>query len=141
MAFLNIQDITGQISCTLFPEAYNLYKNKLQIGDILYIYGKISNKEAFETSIICNNLYSKSEFKNIAESKRLCIKLNGTQKEVALKIIKAAENYPGNISLCFYLNDLKKIIKPKNVKGVKICSELISILEEVVSGDNIGLID
>lgn len=124
MAFLNIQDITGQISCTLFPEAYNLYKNKLQIGDILYIYGKISNKEAFETSIICNNLYSKSEFKNIAESKRLCIKLNGTQKEVALKIIKAAEDYPGNISLCFYLNDSKNILNRKMLKELKFAASL-----------------
>lgn len=141
MAFLSIQDITGQISCTLFPRDYDIYKNKLKIGNILYLCGKISPKDSFEASVVCNNLYSEAEFKEITNTKRLCIKLSGTQKEAALKIIQIAYNYPGNSSLCFYLTNTNKYIKPKAIEGIKICNEFIKEISDIISDNNIGLID
>lgn len=141
MAFLDVQDVIGTISCTVFPETYELYNSKLEYGKIIYIYGKISQKDNYDYSVLCNHIYSEEEFRNIYNAKRLCIKILTSQKETASKITEIANKYSGENQLCFFLADTHKFIKPKTVSGVRICPEFIAEIENFVSLENIGLID
>lgn len=141
MAFVDVQDRVGMISCTLFPETYELYKSKLEYGKIIYICGKISSKDNYDYSILCNHIYSEDEFRDIYNAKRLCIKLLGNKTEKTSKIIEITNKYLGKTQLCFYLMDIHKFVKPKSAYGVKICRELIMEIESVVSEKDIGLID
>lgn len=141
MAFISVQDMTGSLSCTLFPETYELYKSRLEYGKIIYVRGKISPKDDYEFSVICSHIWSEKEFKDIVSQKRFCVKMKSAQKETAQRVISVACDFPGNTQLCFYLVDLKKFVRPKSVSGVKICGELMEKIKKVISEDNIGLID
>lgn len=141
MAFVSIQDISGSLSCTLFPDTCELYKSKLEQGKIIYITGKVSPKDDYEFSVICSHVWSEEEFRDIVSKKRFCVKIKSTQKDIAENIISAAGDYPGNTQLCFYLTDMRKFIKPKSVSGVNICKEFTEKIEKIILPDNIGLID
>lgn len=141
MAFADVQDMTGSVSCTIFPEIYAMYESKLEYGKVIYICGKKSLKDDYGISIICDNLYSEEEYKDIFSKKRLCIKIKSMQKKAVNKIIEASLNFSGNTQLCFYFTDIRKYVKPKLINGVNICSEFIEQISQNVEFYDIGLID
>ncbi len=49
--------------------------------------------------------------------------------------------YPGKREVCFYVTDLKKYVRPKNIIGINLTEELIERLISTVGCDKIGLID
>ena len=54
MAFLDLSDDTGKISCTIFPKKTS-YLNELKIGDIVKIKGQVQ-KRLDKYQIILENL-------------------------------------------------------------------------------------
>lgn len=138
MCFINLQDISGEISCTLFPQTYEMYKSKIVHGKIIYICGKVSPKEGYDMSIIANNIYSEDEFRDIVEKKRLCIKINSKDK---VEIDRVANGFEGSMPLCFYQTDLRQYVKSKSFSGIRLCRELADILFRKYGKNNVGLID
>jgi len=141
MAFVNLQDTVGSINVTFFPETYKKYENKLEYGSVVYVKGKISAKSSGSFSLICDNLFDEEEFNSIIKSKRLCIKINSAEKEIFSKLITVMSEYPGKREVCFYVTDLKKYVRPKNIIGINLTEELIERLISTVGCDKIGLID
>ena len=141
MAFVNLQDTVGSINVTFFPETYKKYENKLEYGSVVYVKGKISAKSSGSLSLICDNLFDEEEFNSIIESKRLCIKINSAEKEIFSKLVTIMPEYPGKREVCFYVTDLKKYVRPKNIIGINLTEELIERLISTVGCDKIGLID
>lgn len=141
MAFLSVQDMMGFISCTVFPDIYELYESKIKYGSIVYISGRVSPKDDYDFSVICSHLWSEEEFNEICEKKRLCIKLKSTMKKETEKIISISSGFSGSTQLCFYLTDARKFIKPKIALNVKISGEFIAQIEKYVNISDIGLID
>lgn len=91
--------------------------------------------------MICDNLFDEEEFNSIIKSKRLCIKINSAEKEIFSKLITVMSEYPGKREVCFYVTDLKKYVRPKNIIGINLTEELIERLISTVGCDKIGLID
>ncbi len=141
MLFVSVEDVTGSISCTLFPETAETYKALAEPGKIVYIRGRLSRKENYEPSVICSYMWSENEFKKIAENKKLCIKIKSTGKKETEKILEAAKRFGGKTPLCFYLTDMHKFFRSKNPEGINLCSEFTEQLEQIVGMENIGLID
>ena len=57
-----------------------------------------------------------------------------------LKITNLLKNFDGESSVCFYITDLKKLVRPKNISGVLICERLFSELSRLIDTENIGII-
>lgn len=141
MAFVDVQDMSGSISCTIFPETYEIYKSKLEYGGIVYIIGKTALKDDYGVSVICSHIYSDDEFKEISEKKRLCVKIRSDQRDIAEKIALTAINFSGNTPFCFYITDIRKFVRPKSVYGINVCGEFIDEINKSVELHDIGLID
>lgn len=141
MVFADVQDMTGAVSCTVFPDVYEAYKSKIDHGKIVYIRGRVSPKDDYELSVICNHIYSDSEFREICNKKRICVKLESSQKQVISELGNLISDNTGGTPLCYYFTDIKKFLKPKNVSGVNISEEFIRKLTEIVPSEDVGLID
>lgn len=141
MGFLSVQDPTGFAECTVFPDVFLRFEKKLEYGKVLFISGKISSKKNYNDSFIAENIYDENEFEEILKKKRLCIKINSGDKQELLKISSILEGFSGESQLCFYLTDIKKIVKPKSNNGVLLCEELFERLIKNLGTDNLGLIN
>lgn len=57
MVFADVQDMTGAVSCTVFPDVYEAYKSKIDHGKIVYIRGRVSPKDDYELSVILSLIH------------------------------------------------------------------------------------
>jgi len=70
---------------------------------------------------------------------QLCVKTPSDKAPVEF-LEGLSRRYIGNTQVCFYLTDLKKMVRPKNKISLCINSESYNELLEVLQSENIGLI-
>ena len=141
MGFLNLQDISGSVSFTLFPETYAKYEKKLVYGNLIYITGKVSKKASYSDSLICDVLFDEQEFSDILSRKILCIKTDSKHKADILSAAEIMKKYPGRHEVKFFLTDVKKYLKLKDDFRVSLENQMLSELNKIIKPDDIGLID
>ena len=141
MGFLSLQDSTGSLECTVFPDTFAKYEKKFKYGSVLYIGGKASVKSRYSSSIIGETFFDEDELEKMIERKLLCIKLKSTENEKISEIRKLSKKIPGANRICFYLTDAKKLVRPKDMDTIKISQEMLRKLYDIVTADSAGLID
>lgn len=140
MGFLNIQDTSGNVECTLFPEIFAKCERKLIYGNVLYVTGKVSIKEGYGASFVADNILDDEEFSLLCSKKKFCIKLRSDTNRAEI-VLKKLKKYSGQTEVLLFFTDLKKMVKFKDISGVEICSGLVDELSSIVSRNDIGLID
>lgn len=141
MGFLTLQDTSGSVECTLFPETYAKYEKKLVYGNVLYVVGKVSSKNSYGYSVIADSIFDENEFDNILSSKRLCIKVKSSQKDIIRSTAEIIRQYSGENEVCFYLTDLKKYLRLKDFNKISIKDDVLDKLCEILNVNDIGLIN
>ena len=89
MAFLNVEDLTGNYDVVLFPKAYDKFKDILATDALIAIKGKFSVQEGRKPSISADNIELLEDKSDISENptetieeveiikpKKLCLKYN-----------------------------------------------------------------
>lgn len=56
MAFVTIEDLSGSVSVTLFPNQYDNYKDLLKKDEIIYVYGEVDHSSDYDPQIICRKI-------------------------------------------------------------------------------------
>lgn len=140
MCFMVIEDMVGSLDCVVFPNIYEMCKNKLEKDAVLYISGKISIKED-SVSIIADNIFDEKEFINMVSRKRLCIKVQSSEESLIQNVIRLSKFHLGTNLLCLYLMDLKKYCSPKDKILIDINDNYYTKLIEIVKPEDIGLIN
>ena len=56
MAFIELEDLYGTVSVTLFPTMWEQYKEQLKVDDIIYVFGIINHTSEYEPSIIARRI-------------------------------------------------------------------------------------
>ena len=138
MAFLTFSDESGEIEAVIFPDLYMISMSKLKEDAVVILKGKVSQKDDSK-SIICEALYSTSEFKQLTASMNFCVKIRSDDMQTANKIIDICGKYSGQTKVCFYLEDKKKYIAPKNKISVDISNSFYKEISDVISDEKIGL--
>lgn len=141
MGFLSIQDASGFAECTIFPDVFLQCEKKLEYGRLLFISGKISSKAKYNDSFVAEKIYDEKEFEKIIVNKRLCIKMQSNEKDKILKVSEILAKNPGQNQICFYLYDLKKFVKPKNISSVLVNNMIYDELSVVTAENALGFID
>lgn len=139
MCFLTAEDENGEIDCVVFPDLLLLNGPKLKEDIVLLINGKISVKDD-KITIICGSIFCESEFSQLCNNMKLCIKTSSDKIAIDKRLEKICQDNPGNTSVCFYLTDLKKTISPKKSMKMKITSSTCLLLREIYDHSQIGLI-
>ena len=139
MAFVTVEDETGELDVVVFPDLYAVMASRIQNDAVLFIKGKISHKDS-AVSLICDSIYSKAEFPQMISSMKLCVKIRSNMTDVMNDIINLSKKYTGDTVLCFYIEDLHKYIVPKNKQTVCVNEEYFKKLTELIQPDKTGLI-
>ncbi|MBQ5337485.1 MAG: hypothetical protein J6W65_08620, partial [Oscillospiraceae bacterium] len=137
MSFVTIEDTTGKIECVVFPEVWKNYGAKLKKESTVRITGKISEKDKGK-NIIASAVFTADEFKNAALRRKLCISTTSKELKEAMSLLPPSE--AGNIRVCFYLSDLRKIIAPQGELSVDLTREYYTELTAVFPPDKIAFI-
>jgi DNA polymerase-3 subunit alpha len=138
MAFLTLEDKTGEIDAVVFPDLFLLTASKLNTDAILMINGKISKKDD-SVSVICGSIAGEDEFSHLTEHMQLCVKTPSDKVPVEF-LERLSQRYKGNTQVCFFLTDTKKMVRPRNKISLCINIESYNELLENIKSENIGLI-
>ena len=138
MAFLTLEDKTGEIDAVVFPDLFLLTASKLNTDAIVMVNGKISKKDD-SISVICGSIAGEDEFSYLTEHMQLCVKTPSDKVPVEF-LERLSQRYKGNTQVCFFLTDTKKMVRPRNKISLCINSESYNELLETLKSENIGLI-
>lgn len=138
MCFLTVCDETGELDAVVFPDLYTLSGTRLNEESIVFINGKISLKDDSVT-VICGSIAAENELLHMIDTMRLCIKTKSDSVPVK-EITELCTFYGGNTPVCFYLTDVKKMVRPKNKLSLRITEEVFEKLLKIAESVNIGLI-
>ena len=138
MAFLTLDDGRGEADVVIFPDLFMMTASKLNTDDIVYVNGKISKKDE-SVSVICGNITAEEEFDHMIEHMQLCIKIQSDKIPMDF-LEKLCTQYKGNTEICFYLTDLKKMVRPRKKLSICLTMEVYNKLQSVINSENMGLI-
>ena len=138
MCFLTVSDDTGELEAVVFPDLFAAAGSNLNEGNILYICGRVSQKDESYT-IICESAVPEPGFPDMTQRMKLCIK-TPSDSVPAEKLRELCERFPGATQVCFYLTDAKKTVKPKYPLNIAVSRESTEALAAVSGRENIGLI-
>ncbi len=139
MCFLTCEDQSGTADCVVFPSLYPAARQHLQKEKILFLRGRLSQKED-TVSVLCDSILTEEEFFRTLSQGKLCIKADSQQTEELRQILHLLQRYPGHVSVCFYLTDQKKMLSPRGGQQIEISRELYDALCSVVPSERIGFL-
>lgn len=138
MAFVTLEDMTGEIEALFFAEAFASARELLQKNRAVHIYGKISYKDD-APKLIAERISAAESFAETCNGMNLYIKCRSDDSETVQKILGICGGCPGEQRVIFYFEDVKKSFSPKNISGVRLCPELANKLRAAAGQDSIAL--
>ncbi|MCL2013805.1 MAG: DNA polymerase III subunit alpha [Oscillospiraceae bacterium] len=135
MGFVTIEDNTGTIETVVFPNLYTDAMKNLSEKDIpLVIYGRVSVKEDEPKSIVCNQIWTASEF---AARGTLYLRVASEKGGTTQETLKVLKSNPGADAAVIYIEDNKKYLAlPKNYR-VSLNDSLIRQLRGILGENNV----
>ena len=139
MAFVVVNDQSGECSITLFPKTYRQYAKYLEKNNVLYIEGKAEEGLQEEKQLIVNKIEDASDLSKKSSFDKLFIRVQTDKEETETltemhHILKAEA---GNVPvILFYVESNKKIVL-NDTEWVTISEGLLSRLEELLGKQNI----
>ena len=129
MCFITVSDGSGEVEAVVFPDLFAVRGSRLHEDSILLINGKISLKDDSVT-VICGSIFAENELSRMTENMKLCIKADSA--DVPIETVSAlCGRYSGSTEICFYLTDVRKVIKPKSGLSVAVNQESYREFSEV----------
>ena len=147
MAIIKVEDMYGEIDCMVFPRAYKVLKEQLQIDKIAVFSGKISLREGEAPAVVL------AEVKDVAKEvapqpkklqqpaqkpKVLWLKFDSTNQALMDKIVSILDTYNGDIECRIRCSKLNQTFRFKH--GVKANNLLFYELQTVLPESDIKLV-
>lgn len=138
MAFVSIEDMTGEAEGIVFADILASNRNVIQKGRAVHINAKLSYKDE-EPKLIIEQIADAEQYSECFQNMNLYIKCSSQDAENIQSIMNICKKYAGSSRVILYFNDLKKKLTPKDISGVKICSNLADELYSIVGAENVAL--
>ncbi len=139
IAFITLQDKTGDIEVVVFSNLYNLNINKLNKNNIIILKATLSLNDSSFLKVVCDQILDANEFFNNRDiNKKLYLKINNNNIE---DIINLLNQFPGYNKIYIYYSDTKKIKILPNKYNINLCDKLISKLSNLLGENNVYLKD
>lgn len=139
MCFLTCEDQSGTADCVVFPSLYPAVRQHLQKETILFLRGRLSQKED-AVSVLCDSLLTEEEFLRTLHHGKLCIKADSHQTEELRQLMSLLQQFPGDVPVCFYLTDRKKMLCPRNGQRITVSREMYDTLCSAVTSERVGFL-
>ena len=111
----------------------------LQKEAVLCIRGKLTQKEE-TVSVLCDSVLTEEGFRRTMSQGRLCIKTDSRQTEKLHALAALVQQYPGDVPVCFYLTDRKKMLSLRGGQAMAVQPESYAALCGLVPPEQIGFL-
>jgi DNA polymerase-3 subunit alpha len=142
MAFVTIEDMSGNIEALLFPKTVAANSDLLINGTIVLLKGRLSLREDKEPSIVCDSLEHCPKDDKAAESGHskkikhgLFLRVPSENSELTARAENLLAIFDGNTPAYFYYNDSKKY--SSNAVAVDVNDPLIKELKRILGAENV----
>jgi len=133
MAFVNLEDLTGNCEVVVFPEVYRRYGKTLDPKGPLLLKGRVNNNGE-ETKVLAEEMIP---IDNIGC--QLWLKFNERDAEAFKELETLLTRHPGNTPVYLFNPDNKKAFRLENRLWVSLNTELKTALTGLLGKDNIKL--
>ncbi|WP_264183988.1 DNA polymerase III subunit alpha [Bacillus shivajii] len=140
MAFLTISDELGEIDVTVFPEAYESYRTKLNKGELLFVEGKLQEHRG-EKQVIMEKCITLNELKRKQEKKKkpiLYVKISPKHEQEGYlnKLKRILQDDPGDVSVVLFYERTEKVIHLSEMWDVSGDESLLNRLRALLGQKN-----
>ncbi|MEG0766309.1 MAG: DNA polymerase III subunit alpha, partial [Clostridia bacterium] len=122
MAFITLEDLTGQVEGLIFPKAYERLQNQLQTDQPVLLQGKLSVREEDAPKLLVESVsplqHPVAPPQPSAPPRSLQRLHLRVQDMAQMQTLTALlQQYPGNLSVCFHLRQEKKtLLAPESLR-------------------------
>ncbi len=139
MCFLTLEDFSGTMEAVVFPSVLTQYGMLLRQDAVLYISGRLSEKDG-SVSMICNRAVTLDTAVEESARRTFCIKLRSDESEKMAALSALFRRFSGETPVKIYLTDLKKYAVPKGAPKITLSSSLFRALCDIVPENSAGLL-
>ena len=134
MAFLKLEDLVGSVEVIVFPKSYEKYGDRLKEDEKIFVSGRVSAEEEKDAKLICERVEGFDEI-----PKKLWLKFDtmALYQEKAGEVEEILNASEGADQVIYYIEETKQIRKLSPNKNVRADVELLRVLEEMLSRENV----
>jgi len=140
MATFVLEDLSGQIDLTVFPEAYNKYNLYIKEGQLVWIKGKMA-AEGFESrKVLISHLMPLTEaMEKLAKKTIIRIPVNSLDEDCLQEMKKILDAFPGDCHLYLQVEDDSAccLIQSAEVQGISPSEEFIERVESLFGSGSV----
>ncbi|MDR0691078.1 MAG: DNA polymerase III subunit alpha [Streptococcaceae bacterium] len=137
MAFIEVSDLTGDISLTLFPKIYRKYLEELVVGKKLLIKGKVERSRYDNSLQVIVQSLKDLEIKQVSKQQTLFIRLVNEDKEMIKKLKQLLLANQGDASVIIYYEKIGERQRLSKNDKVEINEQLLKQLQAMFGERNI----
>ena len=138
MAFVTLEDISGEIEGLIFADILAGNRDIIQKGRKVFVTAKLSYKDD-EAKLVVEQIFDADAYLKRIEDMSLYIKCCSYENEKIQQILDICNENTGKSRLVLYLQDMKKAVSPKSIGGINICDKLLNSISAITGCENIAL--
>ena len=134
MATFVLEDLTGQIDVTVFPDAYLKFNNYLQEGQIIWLKGKLTGDSFESRKIIASQIMPlKEALEKLARKTVICIPVEALEEDDIPQMKQILEAFPGECPLFLQLENSETtcLIQSVETQTINPTEEFVSKIENL----------
>lgn len=140
MAFLTVEDMSGETECVVFPSVYVTAKPLLENGRRILAEGKLSLSRDGKINLLADRIIPSEDFiKKVYSSAKLFIRCKSTDRDIIHKCTELLKGSPGSNPVLFRFTDLGRTIAHREIKTCAVTLELIERLALAAGEENTAL--
>ncbi len=137
MAYVTVEDISGYIDIIVFPKKFDEIKSQIDVGIIVSVDGRISEKNDDTKQIICDNIIVSSADKLEYDCKKIYLKFKSYKSDEYDAVIALLKKFNGKNSCVFYFADTGKSVTTADKMTVRLDDRLIDLLKNMLGDENV----
>lgn len=141
MAFVQVNDQSGECSLTLFPQKLRQYGRLIEKNKILFIDGKVEEGQQEEKQVLINFLADASELAQESSKDKCFIRIQSEMEtpENLAEMHQIMQQFPGNTPVILYYVQTNRKIVVNESGWINGSPECLLALEELLGNGNIIL--
>ena len=136
MAFLTLEDLTGDIEAIVFPRDYETNRNLIKEGNKVFIKGRVQAQDEKDAKVIASQLKS---FDDCGREVWIQFAKKEDYDEAALA--EATKSMDGHDSLVIYVADIKAVKRLGPNFSIAASQENIASLQEIYGRNNVKTVE
>lgn len=139
MAFVKVEDATGEIEVIVFPNHFIKFADILSVGKVISVNGTATIKDEEPCKVIMDSgeiLIDNDSYTEEKKSQKLYLKVETVKSEMVKNIIDLLKEYKGETEVIFYDASEKKYVKSTEIK-INVDENIIYALKSILGENNV----